>query len=253
MRLHEKIGNRLARLFDFVLHKRAIYTLWFNFRYLPFRQSVRLPFVFFPHAFAKVGENARIIISDEILNSKSQKIYVGEDVHDFSHGCERTFLNLQGTVEFKGKIRILRGAMVDVFGEISFGNDVVVALLARIRVYEKLSIGNVVRIAHETQIFDTNFHYVVSVDDMEYRPMAKPVVIGNHVWIGNRCTVNAGSIIPGYTIVASNSLVNKDLSYINKYSLVGGVPCKLLKEGLVRIWDENQELKYMRKEFSWKI
>ena len=41
----------------------------------------------------------------------------------------------------------------------------------------------------------------------------------------------SGAVIPGKTIVASNSLVGKDMSAIPPESIIGGVPAKLITTG----------------------
>ena len=76
--------------------------------------------------------------------------------------------------------------------------------------------------------------------------MSKPVSIGNFSWIGNRSTIGPGAKLPDYTIVASNSFVNKDFS-----SLIGGIPAKLIREGWTRVWDTKREFEYQKKEFPW--
>ena len=243
MNIIDKCMKRLRRMSLFLIYTRPFYTLWFNFRYLPFSIARKLPIIFFPHAFAKVEKGAKIIIGDEILNHKSSKVYIGEDVRDFAHFSEKTYLHIAGTIVFNGKMRILRGAFIDAWGTINFGDNVLICSLARIRSYNNVVIGNHVRIAHESQIFDTNFHYVTDAETMEYRPMSKPVIIGDYVWVGNRSTINTGGVVPSHTIVASNSLVNKDMSDIKPYTLIGGMPCKILKEGITRIWDGTVETK----------
>ena len=81
--------------------------------------------------------------------------------------------------------------------------------------------------------------------------MSRPIIIGNNCWIGNRTTINPGTIIPDFTIVTSNSLVNKDYSDIDPYTLIGGLPCKVIKSGIVRVWDRKIEHDYKLKEFEW--
>ena len=60
-----------------------------------------------------------------------------------------------------------------------------------------------------------------------------------------------GVILPSYTVVASNSLVNKDFSSLKPNSVIGGVPAKLIKEKYARVWDTDRELEYHMKEFKW--
>ncbi len=56
-----------------------------------------------------------------------------------------------------------------------------------------------------------------------------PIKIGNHVWIGSNVTVLKGVEIGDGSIIAAGSLVNKN---IPPGVLAGGVPAKILKEGV---------------------
>lgn len=75
------------------------------------------------------------------------------------------------------------------------------------------------------------------------------ILIGNDVWIGANVTLMDGISIGDGAIVASNALVNKD---VPPYSIVGGVPAKVIKK---RFTDEQIEfllkLKWWDKPESW--
>jgi len=66
-------------------------------------------------------------------------------------------------------------------------------------------------------------------------PLGRPIIIGDNCWICNTSSISAGAIIPDNTIVTSNSLVNKDFSAIEKNSIIGGIPAKLIKTGSILI------------------
>ncbi|MEO8401153.1 MAG: CatB-related O-acetyltransferase [Gammaproteobacteria bacterium] len=52
-------------------------------------------------------------------------------------------------------------------------------------------------------------------------------VIGNDVWIGNSATIMPGISIGDGTIIATNSVVTKD---VEPFSIVGGNPAKLIRK-----------------------
>lgn len=54
----------------------------------------------------------------------------------------------------------------------------------------------------------------------------KSTVIGNDVWIGGRATIIKGTIIHDGAIIAAGAVVTKD---VPAYSIVGGVPAKVIK------------------------
>lgn len=53
------------------------------------------------------------------------------------------------------------------------------------------------------------------------------VTIGNDVWIGANATILPGVTIGNHSVVAAGAVVTKD---VPPYSLVGGVPAKILKK-----------------------
>jgi len=64
--------------------------------------------------------------------------------------------------------------------------------------------------------------------DVPLTPVNKGnTVIGNDVWIGNAVTIMPGVNIGDGAILASNSLVTKD---IEPYSIVGGNPAKFIRQ-----------------------
>jgi maltose O-acetyltransferase len=56
--------------------------------------------------------------------------------------------------------------------------------------------------------------------------IGKPVIIGRNVWITSNCTILPGVTIGDNTIIASGSVVTKD---IPSGVLAGGNPCKVIK------------------------
>ena len=57
--------------------------------------------------------------------------------------------------------------------------------------------------------------------------VAKPIVIGNEVWIGGGCTILPGVTIGNNVVVAAGAVVTKD---VPDNCLVGGVPARKIKD-----------------------
>lgn len=229
---------------------RYLYSLKFNIRQFPWKIAKRLPIVFFKDSYAEICGKGKIILTDSFIEGNGH-VFVGQEIKDFDYQCEKTYLHIEGTLTFGGTVRIRRGAMIDICGKMSIGDDIVVGPRTRIRAHNNIMIGNMVRIAHETQIFDTNFHYTENVTNPQYNPISFPIRIGSYCWIGNRTTISKGTVLPDHTTVASNSLVTKDYSNLSPYSLIGGMPAKLLRSDFSRVWDTKREFEYQNREFEW--
>lgn len=143
------------------------------------------------------------------------------------HGC--------GIIGTGNKIRVAE------YGVLKIGRDFKITDMVNIGVYSTVVIGKETRITHRCQILDSNYHYVANFNNRSIPKCTNPIVIGKGCWICNSSTIQGGTILPDHTIVASNSLVNKDLSHIGTETIIGGIPAKLLKTGFRRIVDTKME------------
>ena len=62
---------------------------------------------------------------------------------------------------------------------------------------------------------DSDFHNIIEVNTSKVMTKQKTITIGNHVWIGWRCTILKGTSIPDDCIVASNSKISKVFNQSN--------------------------------------
>ncbi len=90
----------------------------------------------------------------------------------------------------------------------------------------EVRIGNHVMIGPNTLI-TTVGHPLTPMGRRQHLGIAKPVTIGNDVWIGGNVTILPGITIGNNVIVAAGAVVTKD---IPDNTLVGGVPAKKIKD-----------------------
>ena len=108
--------------------------------------------------------------------------------------------------------------------------------------FENITIGDNVGVTWDCQFMDTSFHYIELLNkENQIRPLTKPIIIGDRVWVGNRTTISKGAVIPDDTIVASNSIVNKDFSLVEPYSMLAGSPASVKGTGFKRVYDERKQ------------
>lgn len=105
----------------------------------------------------------------------------------------RTCLYYQSTIE------IHKNAVVDIGGAIINSGAVILAA-------EKITIGKECLISRQTFIYDSDHHKILDDDGKQVNP-AKEVGIGDHVWIGLKCTILRGTRIGEGAMIAANSLV----------------------------------------------
>lgn len=105
---------------------------------------------------------------------------------------------------------------------------------AKIGAYCSISYGvtigapehNYRRMSTHPFIYDSKFGVAHEDTNIRNERFAKPVEIGNDVWIGANCTILRGVKIGDEAVIAANAVVTKD---VPPYAIVAGVPAKVLK------------------------
>ncbi len=216
-----------------------IKTLYFNFKKFPFQIAKRLPVFFYgPVKFSSLS--GQILINAPI---KKAMIGFGQpyEMNTIHKGIAE--INLSGTVTFKGHMQfgkdyflyIKKGAFCE------FGHMASLASSGKIICAERINLGNYARLGSECQIIDTNFHTMLDTESGEVFKMTDPIQIGNYNFISNRVSIMKGTVTPDYCTIASNSLCTKDYSSLGENKLIGGIPCKLLKNNISRDWKGEME------------
>ena len=89
----------------------------------------------------------------------------------------------------------------------------------------EVTIGDNVMIAPNTLITTVN-HPLNPMGRRKHLGIAKPVKIGNDVWIGANVVILPGVTIGNNVVIAAGAVVTKD---IPDNVLVGGIPAKIIK------------------------
>ncbi len=236
--------NKIKLLISIVFHvlfKCNLYkTLYLNFKMLPFKKAVKLPiWIYGKMTFRSL--NGIIIIEGKTYPGM---IRVGRTDRYVTTNVPQSIWTINGTLKFKGKVNIYQGnyILVSKTGYCEIGtNGTLIGSDIKIFCFNRIVIGDNVRITWENQIYDTSFHYIEQLDNNnEISSLPKAVIIEDNCWIGNRSTITKGTHLPSYSIVASNSLVNKDFSSVGSCSLFAGTPAKF-KMKCKRVLDKNIE------------
>ncbi|MBQ0111455.1 MAG: acyltransferase [Oscillospiraceae bacterium] len=93
----------------------------------------------------------------------------------------------------------------------------------------KITIGNHVKIAGDVLIRDCDDHTII-YKDKTTSVMAKEIVIGDNVWIGQRATILKGVHIGEGAIIGACSVVTRD---VPPHSIVAGNPAKVIKDDIL--------------------
>lgn len=110
--------------------------------------------------------------------------------------------------------------------KISFGNHFYANTDLTILDENYVTIGDNVYLAPHVSIYTAGHPIDAKVrnTDLEY---AKPVTIGNDVWIGGNVVINPGVTIGNNVVIGSGSVVTKD---IPDGVIAAGNPCRVIRE-----------------------
>lgn len=92
-----------------------------------------------------------------------------------------------------------------------------------INCFEYIELGNDVAIADNVTISDSDNHSING------QKVTAPIIIKDHVWIGRNAIILKGVTIGEGAVVAAGAVVTKD---VPAYTLVAGVPAKVIKENI---------------------
>ena len=225
-------------------------TIWFNWKMFPAKEAWKLPiYLYGKTRFRSLA--GTITINAPIT---SGMIKIGQNDYYIDTSVQQCIWTIRGTIVFNGPVNFGHGSYVLVSDNatLTFGtNGTYLGSNLKIMCFDRINIGDNVRIAWDCQFIDTSFHYIELLNkNGEIKSLTKSIIIGDRVWIGNRTTISKGSVIPSDTIISSNSLVNKDFSSINPFSMLAGCPASLKGTGLKRIFDEKRQSE-LDKEFNY--
>ncbi len=150
--------------------------------------------------------------------------------HFPSHTVRKVLFRLAG-VKIGRKSYIHIGLRMYEPKNITIGEGTIIGDHATLDGRDKLIIGNHVDIASEVMIFNATR----DIHSENFTFVAKPIQIGNHVFIGPRAIILPGVKIGDGAVIGAGAVVTKD---VPTKTLVGGVPAKVIKDR------EAKELKY---------
>lgn len=215
-------------------------TWYFNFRVLPFKDARKMPFVIYGNP--DINSLSGTIVFKCPIKRRMVEINVQ---HSFAPSLQTvdSQICICGNLIIEGPVTIGRGTKILVAhsGTLILGKNTLITDFCNISCWLNVHIGQGAMISHRSQISDSNQHYIIDELSRTIPDCRRPIYIGKNCWVCNSSTIAAGSVLPDSTIVASNSLVNKDLSNFGSRILVGGSPVKLLKRNVIRISNEINE------------
>lgn len=164
------------------------------------------------------------------LDNKYTRSIPGVNIHDTARISEGVIFDVKlgGKIEIGSGTEILHNVILMTYGgDIIIGNNSSINPNTIIYGHGNTAIGNNVLIAGGCMIIPANHIYnSKEIPIGKQGLLKKGIKICDDVWIGHGCSILDGVTVGTGAVIAAGSVVNKD---VEPYSVVGGVPCKLIK------------------------
>lgn len=210
--------------FDFFNILRSIpKTLRFNLHYFPFATAIKMPVVVSHRTFLR-ELHGKVNLPDNIETAMI-KIGFG-DVGHYDRKRSRTIWQVSGEVDFGGKASIGHGSKISVRGKLNLGEKFNMTAESTIVCAKEITIGNDCLVSWNVLLMDTDEHPLYDAENQRINE-DKPIVIGNHVWIGCKCIILKGAQMPDNSVLAAGTLLKS--AFAGNSQVVGGNPPTILK------------------------
>lgn len=233
---------------------RIVKTIYLNFKLLPWHIAIKTPiYLYGPVSLywlkGKIQIRSKNIYRGMIKLGRNYEYFNGTD------GSSFIYMSPSSTIIFNGpcaignnyKIRVGTNAILE-FGEYTFFGSSIKFICT-----DNINIGRYTRCAYESQIIDTNSHFVYNERNNKVTRKKGIIEIGAFNWIGNRTTITKGTKTKEETIICANSTLNKDFTKLEENNqMLGGTPAKLIASGLKRIFSTDIDRKLEQYFASYK-
>ena len=198
-------------------------TVWFNFRYLPFSQAVKLP------VWLNVNTKFRVSGGVKITGTvRPFMIRIGFHECDECNPKNPTLLKVKGKLVFHGTAHIGRGTKICVSKDalLELGDNFSISAASCISCHKYIKMGNDIQFSWDCLVMDSDTHTIIGVDGNRMNP-DKDIVIEDKVWIGNGCMILKGSHIPSTCVIGARSVVSGNK--FSDHTIIVGNPAKSVK------------------------
>lgn len=159
----------------------------------------------------EISEHAKFTQSAIVLSGDNGKIELGSGVyHDI---CIKTFDGIHQSVKIGNNFSCCYNVSVTV-------NES----------YTSLIIGDGCMLSSNISIWPTDCHAMLNKGVGQAYNLAKPIIIGNHVWIGYNIIITKGTVIPDNCVIGAGAVVSGKFTEPN--TVIAGNPAKVVRTNI---------------------
>lgn len=200
---------RLRKLLEISMLK----TVYFNLHYFGIK-GMRLPVIVSKNVMLK---NLRGGV--KIESYKTGNIRIGfERTGICDPKYQRSIWYVDGIVSLGENVKIAAGTKISCAegATLQIGKSSSINVNSQVICMEHIALGENVMLSWDDLVMDSDCHPIR--EGAVEKPVSKPIIIGNDVWVGCRTTILKGCTVPDGCIVAANSTVTR--TYQEEHCLI---------------------------------
>lgn len=198
-------------------------TLRFNLHYFPFKTAIRCPVIVSRRVYLR-EMRGKVVIPTE-AETGSIRLGFG-DVGHYDRRKSRTIWQVSGEVVFMGKASIGHGSKISVRGRLELGDKFNITAESTIVCAQDIRFGKDCLVSWDVLVMDSDEHPIYNKDNERING-DRPIVVGDHVWIGCKCMLLKGAEVPSRTVLAAGTQLRS--AFRGEDQIIGGNPPSILK------------------------
>ena len=209
--------NKMSNLKIILKKASIIRSIYYNFKYLNFKQAIKLPII--------ICNNTKIKGKGKIeLEKNAKKIYIGEQTLKWCNPKREytyIFLDKNSKLKLKNNVYIGLGTKIEIsnHGICEIGENTVFTGKSNIICKNYIQFNNNCLISWNTLFLDSDGHTIIKNNIAN--KLGK-IIIKNKIWIGCNVTILKNTIIGSNSIIGANSLIKG--KFKNSNILIAGNP-----------------------------
>lgn len=243
-----KIFGKIERLFSYQRHLNLFATLYLNLRTLPFRQAIKFPvYVYGSVEFSCL--RGKILFQDVKLVPGLIKLGRHRDDYMLHSRSIIHLATVNSRIVFRGRCSIGDNFLIRVYdGCLNIGDKVWIGSNVSFICFNKIHIADFASITFNCKLIDSTCHYILDTESNTVSRLTGEIYVGSRNWICNNTTIMKGFKTGNNCIIASNSLCNKDYTLGKDCDelLIAGIPARIIKRNVRRIFSYNAETQLTR-------
>lgn len=177
-----------------------------NFKYLPWRQAIRLPILIYGGRM-KLAGGGRLQIDS--ANIRTGMIRLGAGDVGIYHG--RGFrLDIRGELVFKGRCHIGKESAIGVAcgARLELGDNFIATYGFRLACYDRITFGRDCLVGWNCLVYDTDFHRLEDIaTGAAVSDESAPITVGDGCWLGAECRLTKRASLPPMTTLAAGTRI----------------------------------------------